>query len=66
MIPKRLREGVGLRAGPIEMHVEGGGIRIEPPAEEALVERDGLLVIPAGGLELGDEDVRALRDADRR
>ncbi len=66
VIPKQLRENVGLRPGEVEVTVEGSGLRIELPAEDALREEDGRLVIGASGLELGDELVRSLRDAGQR
>lgn len=66
MIPKQLRDHVGLRAGEVEVTAEGSGLRIELPAEEALQERAGRLVIGAGGTPLDDEIVRSLRDAGQR
>jgi len=35
-------------------------------AGDELDEQDGLLVIPASGLPMSDEDVQTLRDADQR
>jgi hypothetical protein len=46
--------------------VDGAALRIEPVAEEAVERRGGRLVIPRSGVALDDDDVRALRDADRR
>lgn len=66
MIPKRLREHIGLRPGEVEVTVDGAGLRVEPPAGESLDERDDRLVIPAGGVPIDDEFVRALRDAGQR
>jgi len=66
VIPKPLRERLGLRPGQVEVVADGTGLRVEPLAEEGLDERDGRLVIPAGGLSLDDDDVRALRDGDQR
>ncbi len=66
VVPKVLRDRVGLRAGVVELTADGTGIRIEPVAGEGLVEESGRLVIPASGAALDDELVRALRDADRR
>jgi len=66
VIPKRLREEVGLRAGEVEVTAYGGSLRIEPITGESLDERDGRLVIPAAGAGVDDELVRALRDADQR
>ena len=66
MIPKQLRDELGLAPGEVEVSVQGAGLRVEPLAGESLEERDGRLVIPAEGAELGADLVQALRDADRR
>jgi AbrB family looped-hinge helix DNA binding protein len=63
VIPKQLRDHVGLRAGEVELTVDGTGLRIEPLAEESLDERDGRLVIPPAGAQIDDDLVRSLRDA---
>lgn len=66
VIPKVLRDRLGLRHGVVEVTAEGAGIRVEPVAGEGLADRGGRLVIPASGADVDDETVRALRDADRR
>jgi len=66
VIPKQLRDRLGLRPGPVEVAAEGAGLRVEPITETALQRRAGRLVIPASGMKLDDEGVRALRDADQR
>jgi AbrB family looped-hinge helix DNA binding protein len=66
VIPKQLRDRLGLRPGPVEVAAEGAGLRIEPIMETGLQRRAGRLVIPASGMKLDDEAVRALRDADQR
>ncbi len=66
VIPKQLRERLGLRPGVVEVHADGTGIRVEPIAAESLVAQDGWLVIPASGTVVDDELVRALRDGDQR
>lgn len=66
VIPKQLRDRLGLRPGPVEVAAEGAGLRIEPIMETGLQRRAGRLVIPASGMKLDDEGVRALRDADQR
>lgn len=65
VIPVALRRQVGLGAGEVEVARDGAGLRIEAVAGEGLVDEHGLLVIPAGGGTLDDDDVRALRDAGR-
>lgn len=66
VIPKPLRDRVGLQPGPVEVVVEGAGLRVEALAAESLVERGDLLVIPATGKPIGADVVRALRDGDQR
>jgi bifunctional DNA-binding transcriptional regulator/antitoxin component of YhaV-PrlF toxin-antitoxin module len=66
VIPKTLRDRLGLRPGEVEVVADGTGIRVEPIALESLESRAGRLVIPAAGTSIDDEMVRALRDADQR
>jgi AbrB family looped-hinge helix DNA binding protein len=66
VIPRALRDKIGLRAGEVEIVADGAGIRIEPVVGEGLTEVRGRLVIPAAGVSIDDELVRDLRDADRR
>ncbi len=66
VIPKSLRESLGLRPGPVEVHADGTGIRVESIAAESLDERSGRLVIPASGVPIDDDTVRSLRDGDQR
>lgn len=61
VIPKQLRDEVGLEPEEVELYRDGAGIRIEPVAESGLVEEDGLLVIPPSGIALDDDRVRSLR-----
>ncbi len=66
MLPKPLRDEVGIAAGEVEVTVDGAALKIEAPAGDNLVERDGRLIIPAGGAVVDDALVEALRDAGRR
>lgn len=66
MIPKELRDHLGIRPGTVEVTADGSGLRIEVPAEDGLVEEDGRLVIAAPGMRIDDDTVRSLRDAGRR
>ena len=66
VIPRPLRDHLGLRPGMVDVRVEGSGIRIEPLAGESLEERGGRLVIPAAGAVIGDDTVRSLRDAGQK
>jgi AbrB family looped-hinge helix DNA binding protein len=66
VIPKPLRDRLGLRPGVVEVIADGAGLRVEPIADESLVERGERLVIPASGAPIDDDLVRALRDGDQR
>jgi AbrB family looped-hinge helix DNA binding protein len=66
VIPKQLRERVGLRPGEVEVTADGSGLRIELLAEDGLEESEGRLVIGATGAQVSDELVRSLRDAEQR
>ena len=66
VIPKALRDSLGLVPGEVEVTPDGAGLHIEPLATDDLQEEDGLLVIPAADVTIGDDLVRTLRDADQR
>jgi len=66
VIPKQLRDRVGLVPGEVDIVADGAGLRIEPVSTDQLVERDGHLLLPSGGAQLTDDDVRELRLADQR
>jgi len=66
VVPKTLRDQLGLTAGEVEISVDGAAIRIESVAADQLVESDGLLLLPSGGPELDQDAVRELRLADQR
>jgi AbrB family looped-hinge helix DNA binding protein len=66
VIPRALRDQVGLRPGAVEVSADGAGVRVESVAVEGLDEADGRLVIPVSGAEVDDELIRALRDGDQR
>ncbi|HTY31235.1 AbrB/MazE/SpoVT family DNA-binding domain-containing protein [Mycobacterium sp.] len=66
VIPKVLRDHLGLQPGEVEVTADGAGLRVEPLADGALEEREGRFVIPAGGVDIDDALVQALRDADQR
>jgi AbrB family looped-hinge helix DNA binding protein len=66
VIPKPLRDHLGLTPGEVEVTADGAALRVEPIAGESLGERDGRLIIPAGGAEIDDAVVRTLRDAGQR
>lgn len=67
VIPKALREAVGLEPGAeVDVSVYGAGIQLVPGGRTAkLVREDGRLVATGEGT-ISDEDVFALIDAGRR
>jgi AbrB family looped-hinge helix DNA binding protein len=65
VIPKPLRDAVGLAPGDVELIRDGAGIRIEPVAGTGTVEVAGRRVIE-GEIALTDDDVRSLRLGDQR
>jgi AbrB family looped-hinge helix DNA binding protein len=66
VVPKELRDRIGLTAGEVDVYVDGATLRVEPVASDRLVELSGRLVVPSGGASIDDEQVRGLRDADQR
>src|SRR3546814_15619916 len=66
VIPKPLRDRLGLRPGEVEVTADGAALRVEAVAGGDVEERRGRLVIPATGESLTIDDVRSLRDADQR
>ncbi|MDA4894389.1 MULTISPECIES: AbrB/MazE/SpoVT family DNA-binding domain-containing protein [Microbacterium] len=65
VIPAQIRERLGMVPGPVDMVIDGNGIRIEIETHDNLVEKDGRLVI-TGGPALTADDIRELRLADQR
>jgi AbrB family looped-hinge helix DNA binding protein len=66
VIPKVLRDSLGLVPGEVEVTPDGAGLHIEPLADDQLQDEDGLLVIPAADATVSDNLVRTLRDAGQR
>ena len=65
VIPKSLRDELGLQTGEVEIVRDGAGVRIEPVAGRHVVERGGRVVIPEGD-PISDDDVRDRRMSGRR
>lgn len=65
VVPKALRDQVGLVPGEIEIEVDGSGLRIEAPSGRLEV-RGGRLMLPRADKPLTDEQIRDLRIADQR
>ncbi len=66
VIPKSLRDHVGLGPGDVDVTVDGAVLRVAPVAGDDLVEEAGRLVVPRTGAVIDDDLVRSLRDADQR
>jgi len=65
VIPKELRDRVGLVPGEVDIDVRGSAVVIESIPGGRVVEEDGRLVVEATGVWLTDADVRKLRLADQ-
>lgn len=65
VIPKSLRDRLGLKPGEVELTADGAALRVEPVSSSDLESRAGRLVIPASGVTIGDDEVRSLRDAQK-
>lgn len=66
VIPRELRARIGLLGGgEVELELDGAAVRVAPVAGTALVEKDGLLVVPATGQPIDSATVRQLLDVDR-
>lgn len=66
VIPAALRERLGMVPGPVDLIMDGTGIRVEVPAYDNIVEDDDGRPIITGGPALTPEDIRELRLADQR
>lgn len=66
VIPKPLRDRLGLRPGEVDVTADGNALRVEAIAASHVEERRGRLVIPPSGVVIKDDDVRGLRDADQK
>lgn len=66
VIPASIRERLGILPGPVDIMIDGTGIRIEVATADDLVEEGGRLVIRGTGNSLTSDDIRELRLADQR
>ncbi len=66
VVPKALRDRLGLHSGEVEITADGASLRVEPVFDDTLVEKGGRLVIPSSHSIITDEFVRELRDADQK
>ncbi|KDA05182.1 antitoxin [Microbacterium sp. CH12i] len=65
VIPAVIRERLGMLPGPVDLIIDGTGVRIEVEVHDNVVEKNGRLVI-TGGPVLTTEEIRELRLADQR
>ncbi len=66
MIPKALRDEVGMIAGEVTISVDGAALRIEVEPPGGLIEREGHLLLPEGSDAMDDARLREFRLADQR
>ena len=66
VIPKPLREQLGLRPGPVVVTADGAALRVEAVASGTTEVADGRTVIAATGAELTDAMVRDVLESGRR
>ena len=66
VIPKPLRERLGLRPGEVEITESGNGLHLEPVVGQGLVREGRWLVVPHSGESVTDIGIRDLRDADQK
>jgi AbrB family looped-hinge helix DNA binding protein len=66
VVPKALRDRIGLHSGEVEITADGASLRVEPVFDDVLLEKDGHLVIPTSHATITEEFVRKLRDADQK
>jgi AbrB family looped-hinge helix DNA binding protein len=66
VIPKPLRDRLGLVPGEVEVAADGNALRVESLASEELQEEDGRLVIAAAGVHVNDDTVRSFRDSEQK
>lgn len=66
VVPKVLRDRLGLHSGEVEITADGASLRVEPVFDDSLVEKDGRLVIPSSNAAITDEFARELKDADEK
>ena len=66
VIPKALRDRLGLTPGPVEVVADGAALRVEVITGADLDREAGRLVIPPSGVPIDDDLVQELRRADQR
>ncbi len=65
VIPKVLRDQLGLQPGEVDVSADGAALRVEAIAQEGFIEVNGRWVIPADGTPLDPDLVESMIEADR-
>lgn len=66
VVPKALRDQLGLGPGEVEVVADGNALRVEAVTAEQMEHDGDWLVIPSSGSVITTDDVRELRRADQR
>jgi AbrB family looped-hinge helix DNA binding protein len=66
VIPKELRDRLGLGPGEVDVYADGAGLRVEAVATDRLEETAGRLIVAASGASLDDAEVARIRDLGQR
>lgn len=66
VVPKVLRDRLGLHSGEVEITADGASLRVELVFVDSLIEKDGRLLVPTSRTTITDEFVREMRDADQK
>lgn len=66
VIPKELRDRLGLTPGVVDVHADGSALRVEPVTADTLVTRQGRRLVAKSGATVSPDDIQALRDLDQR
>lgn len=66
IIPAVIRAQLGITPGPVDIVLDGAGVRIELIPADNIAERDGRLIIDARGEAVTSDDIRELRLAEQR
>ena len=66
VLPKQLRDEIGLVPGEVEVYTDGATIRVEPIFRIDVQLVDGYLMLPDADHVVTSEEIRELRLADQR
>lgn len=66
VLPKQLRDEIGLVPGEVEVYTDGATIRVEPIFRTDVQIVDGYVMLPDADHVVTSEEIRELRLADQR